>query len=95
MNYFIESGKTSLLILRTHLKASDNVIAPLFEFNAVTKVTGLTASGDVCACVRLAGKHLLTVMAESCCEELSREIFLHTQSTADISYRLDTLVKPC
>ena len=35
------------------------------------------------------------VMAESCSEALSREIFLHTQSTADMSYRMDTLVKPC
>ena len=35
------------------------------------------------------------VMAESCSEALSREIFLHTQSTADMSYRLDTLAKPC
>ena len=34
-------------------------------------------------------------MAESCSEALSREIFLHTQSTADMSYRMDTLVKPC
>ena len=30
-------------------------------------------------------------MAERCSEALSREIFLHTQSTADVSYRLDTL----
>ena len=29
-------------------------------------------------------------MSESCSEALSREIFLHTQSTTDISYRLDT-----
>ena len=34
------------------------------------------------------------VMAERCSEALSREIFLHTQSTADMSYRLDTLAKP-
>ena len=33
-------------------------------------------------------------MAESRSEALSREIFLHTQSTADMYYRLDTLVKP-
>ena len=30
-------------------------------------------------------------MAESRSEALSREIFLHTQSTTDMSYRLDTL----
>ena len=35
------------------------------------------------------------VMAESRSEALSREIFLHTQSTTDMSYRLDTLAKPC
>ena len=34
-------------------------------------------------------------MAESCPEALSREIFLHIQSIADVSYRLDTLAKPC
>ena len=33
-------------------------------------------------------------MAESCSEALSREIFLHTQSsTAEMYHRLDTLVK--
>ena len=34
-------------------------------------------------------------MAESSAEALSREIFLYIQSIADISYRLDTLVKSC
>ena len=34
------------------------------------------------------------VMAESRSEALSREIFLHTQSATDMSYRLDTLAKP-
>ena len=34
-------------------------------------------------------------MAGSGSEALLREGFLHTQSTADMSYRLDTLVKPC
>ena len=29
-----------------------------------------------------------------CSEALLREIFLHTQCTADMSYSLDTLVKP-
>ena len=35
------------------------------------------------------------VMAESCPEALSGNIFLHIQSIADMYYRLDTLVKPC
>ena len=34
-------------------------------------------------------------MAEGCAEALSREFFLHTQSTTDMYYRLDTLAKPC
>ena len=58
------------------------------------KNTQLTASGNVCACVKLACWEQI-VMAESCPEALSRENFLHTQSTADMSYSLDTLVKPC
>ena len=35
------------------------------------------------------------VIAESGSEALLRAIFLHTQSTVDMPYRLDTLVKPC
>ena len=52
---------------------------------------------NFCAITRLEtlATQAIIVMAESCAEALSKEILLHTQSTGDMYYKLDTLVKPC
>ena len=53
-----------------------------------------TASGNICACVKLLVEGIF-VMAKSCPEALSREIFWHTYSTEDVYFSLETLTKPC
>ena len=53
-----------------------------------------TASGNICACVKLLVDGIF-VMAKSCPEALSREIFWHTYSTTDVYFSLETLTKLC
>ena len=80
-----------------HLQSGENVslYVVLPVITAIINMSLIrTASGNICACVKLLVDGIF-VMAKSCPEALSREIFWHTYSTKDVYFSLETLTKLC
>ena len=79
----------SLLHLNLLISNNNNLISRQGTL-AHRNVISQTASGNICACVKLLVDGIF-VMAKSCPEALSRESFWHTYSTRDVYFLLETL----